>query len=107
MTQPNLRYLTDEHGATYRIDPDTGLKQYPGRKPGDIPHHRRALHFGSVTLTARFEVKFADMWIGAFWKKGEYDYLPQLQEYDLWVCVVPCLPLHVRWTHREPESDRG
>jgi hypothetical protein len=34
------------------------------------------------------EWKLADLWIGAFWKRGEY-------ELDIWVCLLPCLPIHI------------
>ena len=36
----------------------------------------------------RLEFKLEDMWVGAFWKNGGIDF-------DLWVCLLPCLPIHV------------
>ena len=37
-----------------------------------------------------FEWKPQDLWIGAFWKR-------QGQCIDLWICFVPCIPLHISW----------
>jgi hypothetical protein len=39
---------------------------------------------------AQFEWKLADLWIGAFWKKTGHCI-------DLWICILPCVPLHVSW----------
>ncbi len=41
----------------------------------------------------RFEYKVADAWVGAYWKQM-WSYL--VKSPDIWVCVVPCVPLHVR-----------
>lgn len=36
------------------------------------------------------EFKLEDFWIGFFWKRsGTF--------FDLWICAVPCVPLHVQW----------
>lgn len=47
-------------------------------------------------LNWRIEFKLADMWIGAFWKVAG---LPSgfIRRYDVWVCLLPCLPLHIWW----------
>ena len=33
------------------------------------------------------EWKLEDLWIGAFWRRDG-------NCFDLWVCLLPCLPLH-------------
>jgi hypothetical protein len=38
----------------------------------------------------RVEWKLADLWIGAFWKDSGNT------TFDLWVCLIPCLPIHVK-----------
>lgn len=38
----------------------------------------------------RLEFKLADCWIGVFWKQ-------QARRHDVWVCLLPCLPLHITW----------
>lgn len=38
--------------------------------------------------SVRLEWKPQDLWIGVFWKK-ETLYV------DVWVCVLPCLPIHI------------
>lgn len=36
------------------------------------------------------EFKLQDLWIGAFWKRlGNC--------IDLWLCIVPCFPIHISW----------
>lgn len=37
----------------------------------------------------RFEFKLADMWIGWFWQRREH-------VLHIWICLVPCVPLHVQ-----------
>lgn len=37
------------------------------------------------------EWKLQDLWIGAFWRTTEFGG-------DLWVCLLPCLPLHLSWS---------
>ncbi len=39
----------------------------------------------------RLEVKLSDFWVGVFWK---WDRERLWANFDLWVCVAPCLPLH-------------
>jgi hypothetical protein len=43
----------------------------------------------------RLEFKVQDLWIGAFWNNGRDDDLV-----DLWICVLPCLPIHLGWWKR-------
>jgi len=60
----------------------------------------------------RVEVKIPDLWIGAFWRWDDITsfrwpdkgwqrglYTPEAQEkglqLDVWICLLPCLPLHV------------
>ena len=46
------------------------------------------------------EFKLEDMWIGAFWTHKKVNYFSiELQanitkEFHLWVCILPCLPIH-------------
>jgi hypothetical protein len=42
----------------------------------------------------RIEWKAADLWIGAYWSRDkDIGCVPC----DLWVCALPCLPLHFAW----------
>jgi hypothetical protein len=56
----------------------------------------------------RWEFQPRDLWVGVYWRvdddPGEtpwrYDYLGAPfppRRVDVWICVVPCLPLHVWW----------
>lgn len=61
----------------------------------------RLLHVGPMVRTRReihveLEWKLQDFWIGAFWKRTG-------NCIDLWVCLLPCVPLHISWWwSREP-----
>jgi hypothetical protein len=37
------------------------------------------------------EWKPQDIWVGTFWRNGP-------DRLDVWVCLIPCVPLHVWWT---------
>ena len=45
----------------------------------------------------RFEWEPADMWIGVFWKhaNADTDCGSILQWLDVWICLLPCVPLHI------------
>lgn len=44
------------------------------------------------------EWKPQDLWVGAFWRKTKFD---RHTGYDIWVCLIPCLPIHVWWYQRD------
>lgn len=56
-------------------------------------------------MRVRLEFKPQDLWVGAFWKVGgeTRHYVAGTPEYrvrrqvDLWVCLLPCLPIHATW----------
>lgn len=48
------------------------------------------MKIGRYGAHAQFEWKLEDMWVGAFWRQIG-------TSYDLWICLVPCLPLHISW----------
>ena len=72
-------------------------------------------------IRARFEFKLQDLWIGAFWKRGECRWIePEdweaseglapmsvCERVDVWICLIPCLPLHVfvTWGDRKLTED--
>jgi hypothetical protein len=41
-------------------------------------------------MKVSLESKLQDMWVGAYWKNGDYIF-------HLWICVIPCLPIHIEW----------
>lgn len=41
----------------------------------------------------RFEVKWADSWVGLFWRR-------EAGALDVWICFVPWFPLHLRFGER-------
>lgn len=51
--------------------------------------------YGTWTKTwrIRIEWKYQDFWIGAFWKTDRHKL-----DFDLWICLLPCLPIHLWWT---------
>jgi hypothetical protein len=57
-----------------------------------------------ITLM-RFERKLEDCWVGVFWRHGYAtidDGNRQLLWTDIWICVIPCFPLHVTVMHESP-----
>lgn len=61
-------------------------------------------------IKARIERKWADLWIGAYFRRSRPSYIPDDQgdkwesiEYerlDIWVCLIPCFPIHflITWS---------
>lgn len=47
---------------------------------------------------AQFEFKLADLWVGAFWRRTS-------NSVDVWICFVPCVPLHISWWWNEPKQN--
>lgn len=43
-----------------------------------------------------------DMWIGLFWRAGkqQLENGHPRQQVDLWICLVPCVPLHLTWERK-------
>lgn len=48
-------------------------------------------------MQIKIEFKPQDCWIGAFWKRHP-EWLG-IWRYDLWICVIPMLPIHITWLH--------
>ena len=69
-----------------------------------------------MNIKARLEFKLADLWIGVFWSRRTGHWIPSadrktgmlaakrsMEVLHVWICFVPCLPLHVQitWGYRE------
>lgn len=63
-------------------------------------------------MKARVEFKLPDMWVGLFWKRGRdgcsrwsweenRPHIFSIPRLDVWICLVPCLPLHVQFGGNE------
>ncbi len=50
-----------------------------------------------MPVTARFELKLQDLWIGVYWRRREH-------QIDIWLCLLPCVPLHITWLSRNASS---
>ena len=54
-------------------------------------------------MQIRLEFKPQDLWIGVFWKTTRCFLLvndikmPYVFMYDVWICIVPMLPIHLIW----------
>lgn len=46
--------------------------------------------FFTHELSVGLERKLEDFWIGAYWKWS-------VERLDVWICLLPCLPLHIVW----------
>lgn len=47
-----------------------------------------------------WECKWADLWIGVFWKRKSG---PGWSVLHIWICLVPCFPIHV-WVARSDKE---
>ena len=47
---------------------------------------------------AKIELQFKlqDFWIGIFWKSGFNWPIGDFKLIDIWICLIPCFPLHIR-----------
>ena len=48
--------------------------------------------------TIKFEPR--DLWVGVYWDHQPYIWNPDGTEhtvFDLYVCLIPCFPLHLSW----------
>lgn len=66
----------------------------------------KTLFFGNGPIAQRMkfermfwhlEFKLQDMWVGAFWKT-------QGHCLDIWLCVIPCIPIHITVLYHDPEQ---
>lgn len=50
-------------------------------------------------FTIKLELKWQDCWLGFFWKrtsKCSFDNSGKLWfKQDIWICLLPCLPIHI------------
>lgn len=46
-------------------------------------------------MSVRLEFKLQDAWVGVFWKKSP-------TATDIWICLVPCVPIHLTLNRRTP-----
>lgn len=49
----------------------------------------------------RVEARIRDLWIGCYWKHTMVytDKGPEKGFTDVWICLVPCIPIHITITH--------
>lgn len=43
-------------------------------------------------IRCRLGVNLQDLWIGVLWRTDKYG-----AGGDVWICLLPCLPLHIWW----------
>ena len=53
-----------------------------------------------MSMKIRVEFKFEDMWVGWYWrnqtiKMPEMQPIKTVHTFDLWICIIPCFPLHI------------
>mgnify|MGYP001363769621 CR=1 FL=1 len=59
---------------------------------------------GEITNRLQFEGWFAhwewkpqDLWVGVYWKSIGH-------AVDVWICFLPCIPLHITLLYHDPEQ---
>ena len=50
----------------------------------------------------RVERKWEDCWVGAYWKLQRCGHVGLL---DVWICIIPCFPLHLRYHRKRVELE--
>ena len=53
--------------------------------------------YADKAFSYRLEFNIADAWIGAYWSGRSL--VGNNAGWDLWICLLPCLPLHIRYTY--------
>lgn len=50
------------------------------------------------------EWKLQDLWVGVFWRHGyaAFDDGAKRMFTDVWICVLPCIPLHITLIYSTP-----
>jgi hypothetical protein len=64
-------------------------------------------------MRIRLEFVPADCWVGVYWRRktepagyGTVRTPGTMSRLDVWVCVVPCLPLHLTFFRNYPTPDQ-
>lgn len=107
-----IRTLPDDQREQFRLDDELIQKVRDRRffvaaledycvfaSPVIGPYRLRPLR---AKLTAAIEWKPQDLWIGAFWKRTTFQ--TGYRGVDLWLCLIPCLPLHIWWYRKESDA---
>jgi len=63
-----------------------------------------------VRFKIRLEFKLEDLWVGVYWHTDQAQLYTDSATYirgdaplgwihvvDVWVCIIPCLPVHISW----------
>lgn len=50
----------------------------------------------------RLEFKAADCWVGVFWKATPLPNQPGMSLINVWVCLLPMVPIHLTWKRWRP-----
>jgi len=49
-------------------------------------------------MNIKLEFKPQDLWMGVFWKDTiEGAKVPIKVRWDLWICLIPMVPIHITW----------
>lgn len=60
------------------------------------------------TTKVWFEFKFVknDVWVGVYWRhKWHSTVLVTWKQYDVFICLLPCLPLRITWQTQLCDSE--
>ncbi len=54
-------------------------------------------------MKVSFEFKKEDLWVGAYWRAC-YPGTLDAKQFDVWVCLIPMVPIHLSWRKPMPEA---
>lgn len=90
LVEPTVFEIVPENAFTgYSLTPQEDYDRWAALP--DVP----------TKTSTRLEFKLQDLWVGAYWDTSATGW-------DLWVCLLPCLPIHVTHTKAstpEPQSE--
>ena len=55
-------------------------------------------------MKVSLEFKRQDLWVGLFWKRS-YNGLLTKSFFEIWICLIPTLPIHLTWDRTLSEEE--
>ena len=64
-----------------------------------------------MAMKIKLEFNWHDKWIGSYDKIETFNehklkyhdtFLPQIKIQHIWICILPCLPIHIWWEMPKP-----
>jgi len=87
-TDPRMNVTNEQRYALRNYPPEEFKKELRRRKKEEVTKGWYQFQFCHIGFSWR------DLWLGVYWKHTLIDFI---MVKDVWVCVIPCFPLHIQW----------